>query len=67
MHMPCRLALEGVFHAWGRDLVRMPFFFLLKIFHAVAGAHHPLGALADASDDGGRFSYAQKGQRHHPS
>ena len=45
MDMPCCLALQGVFHGWGRKLV--PFIYL-RFLHAVAGAVHPLGVLAGA-------------------
>ena len=47
MDMPCCLALEGVFHGWGRDLG--PFFnYFSRFLHAVAGAVHPLGDPASA-------------------
>ena len=53
MDMPCCLALQGIFHGWGRDLV--PFLFFSRFLHAVAVAGHPLGALVDVADDEGRF------------
>ena len=48
------VALQGVFHGWGCDLV--PFFIFSRFIHAVAGAGHPPGALVDVADDEGRFS-----------
>ena len=66
MDMPCCLALEGIFHGRGRDLVPF-FYFPPRFLHAVADAGHPLGGLADVADGGGRFSLAQKGQRQLPS
>ena len=38
-----------------------------RFLHAVAGAGHPLGGIADVADDEGRFSLAQKGQGQQPS
>ena len=66
MDMPCCIALEGVFYGWGCELV--PFFvFFFRLLHAVAGAGHPLGGIADIADDDQRFSLAQKGQGQQPS
>jgi len=65
MDMPCCLALKGGFHGWGRELV--PFCSSSRFLHAVAGAGHPPGGIADVADDGGRFSLAQKGRGQQPS
>ena len=64
MDMPCCLALEGIFHRWGCELVLLLF---SRFLHAVAGAGHPLGGFPDVADDGGRFSLARKGQGQQPS
>ena len=48
MDMPCCLALEGVFHGWGRDLGPFFYLFSFRFLHAVAGAAHPLGDPASA-------------------
>ena len=65
MDIPFCLALQGVFHGRGRELV--PFLYFSRFIHAAAGAGHPLGDLADVADDEGRFSLAQKGQGKQPS
>ena len=64
MDMPCCLALEGDFHGWGRELC---FLFFSRFLHAVAGAGHPLGGLADVADDSWWFSFGRKVQGQHLS